>query len=83
MSHISGLQGQLDRKAIPKTKAWWEGYLKHAISFRGVKMADIRASLRASSHREGIQGSWSVERQTGLAIELIQRRNAEDSLAGV
>ena len=46
MNTIPALQQQLDQRADPKTKAWWEGYLKHVIPFRGVKMAGIRAARR-------------------------------------
>ena len=45
MSIIETLQLQLDLRADARTKAWWEGYLKYVIPFRGVKMADIRAAL--------------------------------------
>ena len=55
MNTISNLQGQLDLRANPKTKAWWEGYLKHVIPFRGVKMADIRAVLHQWVKEEGIE----------------------------
>ena len=51
---IAALQQQLDLHADPKTKAWWEGYLKHVIPFRGVKMADIRAVLHQWVRDEGI-----------------------------
>ena len=51
---IAVLQQQLDLRADPKTKAWWEGYLKHVIPFRGVKMADIRAALHQWVREDGI-----------------------------
>jgi hypothetical protein len=31
------LQARLEVRANPKTKAWWEAYLKHVIPFRGTK----------------------------------------------
>jgi hypothetical protein len=37
------LQFQLQSRADPATKSWWENYLKGAIPFRAVKMADISA----------------------------------------
>jgi hypothetical protein len=45
MSLIVHLQQQLNQRADPKTRAWWEGYLKHVIPFCGAKMADICAAL--------------------------------------
>ena len=64
MSEIAALQRQLDLRADAKTKAWWEGYLKHVIPFRGVKMADIRAVLHQWVRDEGI-GSQPVAAAEG------------------
>jgi hypothetical protein len=33
------LQSRLEERANPRTKAWWERYLKQAITLRGVKTA--------------------------------------------
>jgi hypothetical protein len=40
---IDSIQQGLAEHADPATKDWWEGYLKGAIDFRGVKMAGIRS----------------------------------------
>lgn len=34
----------LEERARPETRDWWERYLKGAIAFRGVKMADVRVA---------------------------------------
>jgi hypothetical protein len=44
---IARLEARLDEAATRKTKDWWERYLKGAISFRGVKMRDVRAAVHA------------------------------------
>jgi 3-methyladenine DNA glycosylase AlkD len=79
---IEVLQTQLQLRADPKTKAWWEGYLKHTIAFRGVKMADIRAALHEWIRHEGI-GLLPTEQQKGLALDLIRLGYCEDKLAGI
>ena len=82
MNTISTLQEQLDLRANPKTKAWWEGYLKHIIRFRGVKMADIRAVLHQWVKEEGID-RLPMQEQKELALALIRLDYTEDKLAGI
>lgn len=82
MSMITSLQQQLDQRADPKTKAWWERYLKYVISFRGVKMADIRAVLHQWVKDEGID-RLPVQEQKDLALALIRLDTTEDKLAGI
>jgi 3-methyladenine DNA glycosylase AlkD len=82
MNLILHLQQQLDQQANPKTKAWWEGYLKHVIPFRGVKMADIRAVLHQWIREEGID-RLPVPQQRELALALIRLEYTEDKLAGI
>ena len=36
---------RLDGLGDAKTKAWWEGYMKGVIPFRGIKMPVLRAEL--------------------------------------
>lgn len=79
---IEALQRRLELRANPKTKAWWEGYLKHVIAFRGVKMADIRAALHQWVGDEGI-AERPLARQKDLALDLIRLDFCEDKLAGV
>ncbi len=81
--YIPHLQSRLETRANPKTKAWWERYLKHAIPFRGVKMADIRAALHAWLKEEVIGGERSGDEQKELALSLLREEHAEDKLAGI
>ena len=71
---ITTLQARLAARAQPSTKEWWERYLKHVISFRGVPMAGIRAEVNA-----WVPDAGRVE----LALELLRQPLAEDKLAGV
>ncbi|MCP4165501.1 MAG: DNA alkylation repair protein [Chloroflexi bacterium] len=80
---IKSLQIQLEQRADPKTKDWWERYLKHVISFRGVKMADIRKALQAWLAAEQIAERFEAPGQKTLAISLIKQDLAEDKLAGI
>jgi 3-methyladenine DNA glycosylase AlkD len=77
------LQRRLETRTDPKTKAWWESYLKRTIPFRGVKMADIRAALHGWLSDEAIQTGLSREEQKSLAISLMRETYAEDKLAGI
>ncbi len=83
MELIERLQVLLEEKANPKTKAWWEGYLKKAIPFRGVKMADNRAALHTWIEAEEIATRFSLEEQKGLALRLLRKTYAEDKIAGI
>jgi 3-methyladenine DNA glycosylase AlkD len=83
MSRIGRLQTRLEEKANPKTKAWWERYLRNVIQFRGVKMAQIRAALHAWIDDEGIDEEFSRSDQKELALSLLREEYAEDKLAGI
>jgi 3-methyladenine DNA glycosylase AlkD len=83
MGLITKLQVRLEEKANPKTKAWWEGYLKQAIPFRGVKMADIRTALHAWIAAEEIAIRYPFEEQKALALRLLRETYAEDKIAGI
>lgn len=83
MQAIRQLQQQLDTRANPKTKAWWENYLKHALPFRGVKMADIRSALHAWYQQEGVGPGSSAAQQKDFALQLLRESHAEDKLAGI
>ena len=83
MELVERLQVRLEGKANPKTKAWWESYLKMAIPFRGVKMADTRAALLAWIEAEEIASRFSLEEQKGLALRLLRETYAEDKIAGI
>jgi 3-methyladenine DNA glycosylase AlkD len=80
---ITQLQSRLEERANSQTKAWWERYLKQAITFRGVKMADIRAVLHAWIADEQIETRLSTDEQKELALTLLRETVAEDKLAGI
>ncbi len=82
-NELSGLQDRLDAAANPKTKDWWERYLKHVIPFRGVKMADIRRALHDWLHAEAATKQLPPEAQVGIALEMLRQDYAEDKLAGI
>ena len=82
MTAIAALQQRIESQARPETKAWWESYLKHAIPFRGVPMAGIRAALHAWLRDETLHDA-APEQQLDLALSLIRERYAEDKLAGI
>jgi 3-methyladenine DNA glycosylase AlkD len=83
MALIRKLQRKLQLQADPRTKAWWEGYLKHVIPFRGVPMAGVRASLHAWIREEDILAMLSNGKQKDLALGLFREEHAEDKLAGI
>jgi 3-methyladenine DNA glycosylase AlkD len=69
--------------ANPKTKAWWENYLKQAIPFRGVKMGDIRAAVHAWIEAERFQERLPLGEQVDLALSLFREPDAETKIAGI
>ena len=83
MALISTLQQRLETRTNAKTKTWWERYLKHALPFRGVKMADIRAAVHAWYQEDVKDTLPSANRQKELALGLLRQRHAEDKLAGI
>jgi 3-methyladenine DNA glycosylase AlkD len=83
MELIEKLQVRLEEKENPKTKTWWENYMRQAIPFRGVKMAGIRAALHAWLATEEIASRLSFAKQKTLALRLLREAYAEDKLAGI
>jgi len=79
---LAALQRRLDARANPTTRSWWEAYLKGAISFRGVKMQEVRESL-ITWYLEDQIGRRPVAEQTELALALLRQPLAEDKLAGI
>lgn len=79
---IADLQRRLDEVADPGTKAWFENYLKQAISYRGVKtpvVARIVAAWRSAHELRRL----SDRDQLALAARLIRQDHAEDKFAGI
>ena len=79
---IKSFQQELEKSASPKTKAWWEGYMKHVILFRGVGIPTIRELLADWRIRTGLDNS-SKEAELSLALTFFEGSFAEDKLAGV
>jgi len=80
---IKTLQARLQEQAVPETKAWWEGYMKHVIPFRGVKMPVVRSVLHSWYQTEELATSLSLPQQKELALRLFREEFTEDKLAGI
>ena len=76
---IDELQAELERRADPAKKAWWESYVKGA-AFRGTPIAEIRSAVAAWL---ATRPELSTTQLKQLACELIRQPLAEDKLAGV
>jgi 3-methyladenine DNA glycosylase AlkD len=79
--YITSLQKLLHKNADPKTKNWWEGYVKGSAPFIGVKMSVIR-SLLHQWHTETVADSLEADGQLDLALALVHERYTEEKLAG-
>jgi 3-methyladenine DNA glycosylase AlkD len=73
----------LDARVSHDRKTWWERYLKGVITFKGVRMSDIRAALHLWIDDEQIETRCSLAEQKALALELISEQVAELKLAGI
>jgi len=69
-AYIGHLQNLLRENADPKTKEWWEGYVKQSEPFLGVKMAAIRSSVH-DWHKEFVTDQAE---QAGSSHQLACRR---------
>ncbi|MXX56184.1 MAG: DNA alkylation repair protein [Gemmatimonadetes bacterium] len=78
---IGDLQRRLDEVADPATKAWFENYLKQAISYRGVRTAAVAGIVAAWRSAHELH-RLSNRDQLGLAAALIRQDHAEDKFAG-
>ena len=79
---IVELQARLDRAADPATRAWFEGYLKNTIRYRGVKTPEVERLVAGWRAESGI-ADWPPEAGLELACDLIRQRCCEDKLAGI
>jgi 3-methyladenine DNA glycosylase AlkD len=79
---IASLRRQLEAHASPKSKAWWEAYVKGSAPFLGLKMVQIRSEMRRW-HSEQIDGRLGLEQQKSLALALIREAHTEEKLAGM
>ena len=94
---VAEFTARLDGLGDAKTKAWWEGYMKGVIPFRGIKMPVLRAALlpwwreRVAPSGLGFEkavaasffgSTWSEDKLTGvLAFEHLARRLTAADLA--
>ncbi|MEM9447086.1 MAG: DNA alkylation repair protein [Cyanobacteria bacterium P01_E01_bin.6] len=72
----------LKKHAKEETKSWWESYLKGEASFRGVKMADVRASMNSLWNEQDLHGQSPSELLL-FSQTLMSKRYTEDKLGGV
>ena len=80
-AHIDDLQERLEAAADPKTRDWFERYLKRAIAYRGLKtplVAKIVAEWRSAHNLQKL----SEDAQLDLCGRLMRQRHAEDKFAG-
>lgn len=82
MALVAELQARLDKAADPATRAWFEGYLKNAIQYRGVKTPEVERIV-AGWRAESELADWAPEDGLALASDLIRQRRCEDKLAGI
>ena len=80
---LAGTLGtRLDGASNPRTRDWWERYLKGTVPFRGVPMAAVRSAVHDVWSAEGL-GELPPGAQIELALRLLSERFCEDKLAGV
>ena len=82
MNCIRRLQTRLDEISDPKTKKWFEDYLKNAITYRGVKTPGVSRTVSRWRADEGI-GELPHGEQLEIACDLIREEKAEDKFAGI
>lgn len=80
-SYIHALNNHLDQKSNPKTKKWWEHYVKDGAPFMGVKMAEIRSFIH-DWHEKVLHHELDDNQQVELALHLIFCTYTEQKLAG-
>jgi 3-methyladenine DNA glycosylase AlkD len=79
---ILHLQTLLEQHANPKTKAWWEKYMRQVIPFRGLGIPLIREQVAAWREEQNIS-AWDRYAQLEVALRLFEFPYAEDKLAGI
>jgi 3-methyladenine DNA glycosylase AlkD len=78
---IERLHTRLDALATEKSRAFWERYLKGAVTFRGVPMPSIRKAVHAWWQADGPSALEAPARKA-LALALFEGPFCEDKLAG-
>jgi 3-methyladenine DNA glycosylase AlkD len=79
---VADLQARLDAAAVPRTRDFWERYLRGAVPFRGAPMNAVRAALRAW-WREHHLDRLPLAARKRLAWALLRERHGEDKLTGI
>ncbi len=79
---IRSFQQELDKAASPKTKAWWEGYMKYVIPFRGVGIPKIRKLLEEWRIQNNLD-RIGIEKELVIALDFFKGAFTEDKLAGI
>lgn len=79
---LDGLDERLPTFATDKTRRWWTNYLKGEAEFRGVKMADVRATVDYLVVQLGLRDALA-ETYLSVAQAAMARRFTEDKLAGI
>ncbi|MCY3678375.1 MAG: DNA alkylation repair protein [Gemmatimonadetes bacterium] len=78
---VRDLQQRLRAVADPRTKAWFENYLKHVIPYRGVKTPVVARIVGEWRRAHELQRLAEAD-QLRLADRLIREGHAEDKFAG-
>lgn len=78
---IQALDARLQALATPKSRAFWERYLKGSVPFRGVPMASIREAVHAWWRSDG-PSALALPARKALAPRLFEGAFCEDKLAG-
>ena len=79
---IVTLQTLLQQASTPRTKAWWESYMKGVIPFRGVGTPRVIEVLKQWLIDYQIQ-TLPLEDQLEIALTLMREPIAEDKLTGI
>lgn len=72
----------LNSRSNPRTKEWWEKYLKGVIPFFGIGIPELRDGVRALYAEEKLE-RWSEQDKLNLSHLLFQRKEAEYKLAAI
>ncbi|MGD1917843.1 MAG: DNA alkylation repair protein [Pleurocapsa sp.] len=78
---IQLLVEEFEQQANPKTKKWFENYLKNAIAYRGLKTPQV-ASLVKEWYLNHNLKQYTIHVQLALCCDLIESSFAEDKFAG-
>ena len=78
---LSKLSQKLQNNADPKTKQWFDNYLKGAIVYRGLKTPLVKTLVK-QWHQEHNLSQCELSSQLELCLDLLAGSFAEDKFAG-